>query len=297
MAKSRSFFGLRTGSTKSLTFQVNQGKQITKDRVSIVKNPRSLMQMQQRMLLATVSAAYSAMKTIVDHSFEGIAYGQKSMSEFVKLNMQKISADFNGTGDKFGYNEYKNRLFHAGPYAISRGSASPIDTNKITATAGAAAQTLAIAAAGTASANPTANQLAAALGLNVGEMCTLCIVADALTEAGEAYDKFTFVRIKFDAAGDVALSDANIGSYFTIESPNELTLTLATTGLTIDVAMAAAGTSICFAAIHSVKADGAWLRSDCDIILPGSWEITPSPEQAIATYPVGSDYILNGGAV
>lgn len=33
MAKSSTYFGLRRGSTKSLTFSVADGKQITKDRV------------------------------------------------------------------------------------------------------------------------------------------------------------------------------------------------------------------------------------------------------------------------
>ena len=41
MAISKSFFGLRRKSTKSLTFSVLNGKQITKDRVSAVKNPKS----------------------------------------------------------------------------------------------------------------------------------------------------------------------------------------------------------------------------------------------------------------
>lgn len=37
MAQSKGFFGLRKGSTKSLTFSVLDGKQITKDRVYDVK--------------------------------------------------------------------------------------------------------------------------------------------------------------------------------------------------------------------------------------------------------------------
>lgn len=51
MAKSASFFGLRRGSTKTLTFSVLDGQQITKDRVTEVKNPRTDMQMQQRCLM------------------------------------------------------------------------------------------------------------------------------------------------------------------------------------------------------------------------------------------------------
>lgn len=88
MAKSKSFFGLRTGSTKSLTFQVYRGEQITKDRVYRVSNPRSEAQMMQRALIPIVAAARSALKGIVDHSFEGVAYGEASLKEFSKQNLR-----------------------------------------------------------------------------------------------------------------------------------------------------------------------------------------------------------------
>ena len=88
MAKSKSFFGLRTGSTKSLTFQVYRGQQITKDRVYRVSNPRSEAQMTQRALIPIVAAARSALKGLVDHSFEGIAYGEASLTEFSKQNLR-----------------------------------------------------------------------------------------------------------------------------------------------------------------------------------------------------------------
>ena len=87
MAKSRSFFGLRTGSTKSLTFQVYRGEQITKDRVYRVSNPRTEAQMTQRALIPIVAAARSALKGLVDHSFEGVAYGEASLREFSKQNL------------------------------------------------------------------------------------------------------------------------------------------------------------------------------------------------------------------
>lgn len=88
MAKSKSFFGLRTGSTKSLTFQVYRGEQITKDRVYRVSNPRSEAQMAQRALIPIVAAARSALKGLVDHSFEGVAYGEASLKEFSKQNLR-----------------------------------------------------------------------------------------------------------------------------------------------------------------------------------------------------------------
>ena len=88
MAKSKSFFGLRTGSTKSLTFQVYRGEQITKDRVYRVSNPRSEAQMMQRALIPIVAAARSALKGLVDHSFEGVPYGEASLKEFSKQNLR-----------------------------------------------------------------------------------------------------------------------------------------------------------------------------------------------------------------
>lgn len=88
MARSKSFFGLRSGSTKSLTFQVYRGEQITKDRVYRVSNPRTDAQMTQRALIPIVAAARSALKGLVDHSFEGVAYGEASLREFSKRNLR-----------------------------------------------------------------------------------------------------------------------------------------------------------------------------------------------------------------
>ena len=57
MAKSQTFFGLRKGSTKSLTFSVLNGQQVTKDRVIGGKNPRTESQMIQRVLMNTIVQA------------------------------------------------------------------------------------------------------------------------------------------------------------------------------------------------------------------------------------------------
>lgn len=122
MAQSKSFFGLRKGSTKSLTFQVLNGKQITKDRVYNVKNPQTLAQMQQRALMATAVTAYSKMKAICDHSFEGVEVGSKTMGEFIKNNLTILSSrmpDINVT-------EYKSQTFAVNEYMISKGTLNPV---------------------------------------------------------------------------------------------------------------------------------------------------------------------------
>ena len=87
MAKSKSFFGLRTGSTKSLTFSVYHGTQVTKDRVTRVANPRTTLQMEQRSKLPIAAAARSALKGLVDHSWEGVPYGEQSLRTFSSKNL------------------------------------------------------------------------------------------------------------------------------------------------------------------------------------------------------------------
>lgn len=84
MAKSKSFFGLRRGSTKSLTFQVLDGKQVTKDRVSVVANPKTSAQATQRQKLLPAVRFQAIFHDLIDHSWENVQYGQKSIQHFMK---------------------------------------------------------------------------------------------------------------------------------------------------------------------------------------------------------------------
>lgn len=87
MAKSKSFFGLRRGSTKSHTYSILNGQQITKDRVQTVANPKTQKQQFQRAIMATVMAAYSEMKAIEDHAFQGKKKGSENQREFMSRNL------------------------------------------------------------------------------------------------------------------------------------------------------------------------------------------------------------------
>lgn len=89
MAKSKSFFGLRRGSTKDFTFATYRGQQVTKSRVTSVANPQTLYQMEQRMRLVQVANAATKLKGLINHSFEGVPYGQDSIGRFRALNLTK----------------------------------------------------------------------------------------------------------------------------------------------------------------------------------------------------------------
>lgn len=88
MAISKSFFGLRRKSTKSLTFSVLNGKQITKDRVSAVKNPKSEAQAMQRMRFALLSVNLAAYRPILERSVESTNYGNQSIQYIMTKNMK-----------------------------------------------------------------------------------------------------------------------------------------------------------------------------------------------------------------
>ena len=88
MAISKSFFGLRRKSTKSLTFSVLNGKQITKDRVSAVKNPKSEAQAMQRMRFALLSVNLAAYRPILERSVESVVYGNQSVQYIMQKNMK-----------------------------------------------------------------------------------------------------------------------------------------------------------------------------------------------------------------
>lgn len=88
MATSKSFFGLRRGSTKSHTYQVLRGQQITKDRVYDVTNPQSEGQMKQRLKLPVVATSLTVLKELVNHSFEGVSYGEDSLRVFRQENLK-----------------------------------------------------------------------------------------------------------------------------------------------------------------------------------------------------------------
>lgn len=89
MAKSKSFFGLRRGSTKSQTFSVLRGEQITKDRVTDVANPKTSAQMRQRVLFAEAVKFYKhAVQNLFKFAFEDKQQQESDYNAFMRHNVQ-----------------------------------------------------------------------------------------------------------------------------------------------------------------------------------------------------------------
>lgn len=297
MATSNSFFGKRRGSTKNFTFAVFNGKQVTKEKPEQVKNPRTLAQMKNRMILTTSSAAYAAMKEIVDHSFQGYVYGLQNMSRFQSVNNKLLRANLVAATSQFAYANYGDARVLPGAYVISEGSLAPIPTAMFACAISAANSVAFTLQPGVTAAELTANAIISALGLQVGELATLCFLADCGTETGY---KFGFIRLTVKAAGDVQLTAQNLTDYFTIESNAPVAITSVADGTavitaTIDGVQADGG--LCYGCIHSANENGTWKRSDCSMTIADGTALEPTATQAIATYPVGGSKILNDGDI
>lgn len=297
MATSKSFFGKRRGSTKNFTFAVFNGKQVTKEKAEQVKNPRTLAQMRNRMILTTSSAAYAAMKEIVDHSFQGYGYGLQNMSRFQSVNNKLLRDNLKAATSQFAYANYGDARVLPGAYVISEGSLAPIPTAMFACAISAANSVAFTLNPGVTAAELTANAIISALGLQVGELATLCFLADCGTEAGY---KFGFIRLTVKAAGDVQLTAQNLTDYFTIESNAPVAITSVADGTavitaTIDGVQANGG--LCYGCIHSANENGTWKRSDTTMTIADGTALEPTATQAIATYPVGGSKILNDGDI
>lgn len=112
------------GRIGNVVFRNRQGVNVASQRPAAVKNPQTRPQQTQRMVFNTLVQAYSTLKTICDHSFEGVTYGAKSQAFFMKQNHIALrSEEANGNAS---YVFKGNPAFIPNYYLVSKGSlASP----------------------------------------------------------------------------------------------------------------------------------------------------------------------------
>lgn len=286
MAKSKGFFGLRKGSTKSLTYSVLDGMQITKDRVYDVKNPRTESQMRQRMLMTTVGAAYKMLKSIADHSFEGFSSGMQCMRQFNSRNLNRFKQAAAAKGS-VAFNSYKDGDINPLPYILASGSL-PGFTYKFDDTSN-----LEIVGEKENADFTTAEGIYAALGVQRNDLITFCTVIGEGSTSNGVYsyiaERFNVVRLYCDKSGAVTKpADA-----FTISTNNDkaaITMSTSANAITIKTDAADFG-----AVIQSRKNDSGWLRSDAVMIVNEDVISGVKTANQLATYPVGTELILNNG--
>lgn len=282
MAKSNSFFGLRRGSTKSLTFAVNDGMQITKDRVTQVKNPRSKAQMAQRCLLKTISLAYSSMKSILDHSFEGVSYGALSMRHFQSINFNLVKAARFATAKTIGYAKYGDSTPNLGQYVIAQGSLSQPNFHAFTLAVQGSGISIAVSDV------TTVADFATKLGIGIGEMITIC----AQIQSNKNAVAFAWVRFTLPSNAAASISEIQVESNLNVEASYD-------NGVSAVVSVADFGTDTAkgalYTAIRSKYGTNGWMRSKAVLnLLTGTLTYEDEYKEALHTYPTGEEYPLNG---
>ena len=286
MAKSknggtRSFIRGRIGSDVYSVGKDGKGarQQVVRSLAEQVSNPRSSAQMFGRMVMSTVMQAVSALKPIIDHSFDGIATGQPCISEFIRRNYALVKADAeahpNG-GNTFGLNKYQEKGVKGGLYIISNGSVQLPAAVSMTTTFMSIKLT---------ESTMTVGGLKAALGLSADGYLTAVIVG------GKSGAAFARVRLTTSLADSTAITAQNVASLFTIEGNVGVTVTVYQNSISFE--LAEEGELKAWGVIVSEKIAGAWQHNQC--VLTGETDYEFNSSVALPTYPTGAQMFLNGG--
>ena len=236
--------------------------------------------------MTTVGAAYKMLKSIADHSFEGYSSGMQCMRQFNSRNLNRFKQAAAAKG-AVAFNEYKDGDINPLPFILASGSL-PGFSYKLDATSN-----LEIVGEKDAADFTTAEGIYAALGVQRNDLITFCtVIGEGATNNGVytyKAERFNIVRLYCDKSGTVAKpADA-----FTISTNNDqASITMSTAGNAITIKTGAADFG---AVIQSRKNDSGWLRSDAVMIVADDVISGVKTANQLATYPVGTELILNNG--
>lgn len=244
-----------------------------------VSNPRTTNQMFGRMIMSTVMQAVSALQPIIDHSFDGVAKGQPSISEFIRRNYSLVKADAQAnpaSSNRFGLNKYGEKGIKVGNYVVSKGAA----VIPSAVTIGPTGINIGLEAG-----HITVGDLKTALGLTVDGYMTLIVLSPS---KGAQYFRAKLTTTLADSTTIVA---GNVASLFTIEG--NVTVTPAFADNTVQLKISFSDSNWAYGLIVSDKINGAWNHNDCQ--LTGGAAEDWNANTALPTYPTGSEQFLNGG--
>ena len=128
MAK-RSVLGVITGKLGNMVGQKNslvssKDKQVWRVYNGTVKNPKTVKQAMQRALFVSAKNFKQALAAILDHSWQGVEYGTKSLNHFESMVLANGGANFPG----FIIQPKGSQDAIPQPFPVSRGSI-PVDTS------------------------------------------------------------------------------------------------------------------------------------------------------------------------
>lgn len=138
MSKGNLFLGFGRGKVGDVVFSRQNGEQVTRARNRSPRNPRTPLMMLQRVCMKTTSLAFSLMKDICDHSFQGYTGTTENQSRFVERNIALLRqrlAEYINSGDPeeiihcqaTNFSSKSSSLAAFNSYQISEGTLQPMN--------------------------------------------------------------------------------------------------------------------------------------------------------------------------
>ena len=254
-------------------------QQVVRSLAEQVSNPRTASQMAGRMYMSTVMQAVSALKNIIDHSFDGIPTGQPSISEFIRRNYALVKADavaHPSSLNLFGLNKYGEKGVKPGSYVIASGN--------VVAPSSLMADDSAFMISGLTATSTVANLLTAA-GIKKGDYLTYVVISNV---GGALYSR---IQVKDSVEDSTVLSTENLNTIFDFEGNAVVTPAISQYGLTFT--FTDEGTQKVGTFIMSVYENGGWKHNNATLSENAGIEFNYNT--ALPTYPTGSEQFLNGG--
>lgn len=313
MGKIGGIFGTRiSGAVGQVVFRVVNGKSTVSQKPDKVANPKTIEQQTQRMVFTTCVTAYSAMKGICDHSFEGLRKGSENQAEFMRRNLAWLKSQ------GYNFSVKGNPSIVPNAYRISKGSltpvqyinAQPIQENAING----AAVTLSEPVAASALAAMTVKQFHDLMNAQIGDQITVCAVR-VVSDSGYRFSEseiqyecgFDYARIIFNIGTDSELlmtdGTINTANVNTVDSLNYQNIVVKQNSTNLQVGVVSDKFVVledpvyqyCAAGvIISRKSDGKWMRSTQNLAVEtqeGAHNYTA--DKIVPTYDPNSEYYLN----
>lgn len=270
-------------------------QQVVRSLAETVANPQTVAQMTGRMIMSTVMQAVSALKPIIDHSFDNVPKGQPSISEFISRNYALIKADVAAhpaSGNSFMLNQYHERGVEPGLYIVSNGDAQ---------LPAALTQQVYGGKIQLASDTATVADLKEALGYSEGDYIT-AVTFSATQVSGTEYAVTTAIiriNIKAGVADSTVITASNADTIFDIDANADglisITVGDGKTSIILGDVNAEYGAG---GVILTKSIDGSFKHSTCVLQKMDNSDNhfgSAVADVVLPTYPVGSEMFLNGG--
>ena len=265
----------------------------------IPKNPKTEQQSIQRVIFGSVTKTYACLKSICDHSFEGISYGQMSQEHFMKINLERYRSFFAQWYKADKYNPALKEMiaFWGGNNIWETGTGAKISEGSLPAILPNGGVDTPITSFGAAlAANTNVGTVLSANNLQKGDQITVVLTAGNLDKGlyPTVYkSRYVTKPDAEDAAFNTAWNAAGTGDAYDAEKTNVGAARLNATAAGLVPVLVGMDDYDIFAAavIVSRKVGNVWQRSESYLYTLADDVVVQTPTSAVSQYMAGGSTI------